>query len=129
MARTVIVTCDRCGNKRTLNCEISSQWNAETDTLTFTATAGETYTNTQTIKLTVEGGKLTVTMSALGADDAANMIIMIAGYSTNGQMSGCQVVKEVTGMTEKILTVTGDTTKVFFLKFGSYAPLFECVEP
>ena len=124
-AAKITVTCSNCEDVKELNCEISSQWDA--DTLTFTATAGE-YTDTQTIQLAVVGGKLTITNSAAEADEAIDMIIMIAGYTSGGKMTGCQVIEDVSGVTEQNLTFSGDTVKVFFLKPGTYAPLFACAE-
>ena len=106
-------------------CKLDCQWNAETDTLTFTAAAEEgAYTDTQTIKLAVSNGKLTIVNSAAQADQKINMLLMVAGYTSGGQMTGCQVISDVSGVTEKGLIVTGNTIKVFFLKPGTYAPLF-----
>ncbi|MBO4930268.1 MAG: hypothetical protein J6D61_07500, partial [Clostridia bacterium] len=124
-AAKVTVTCGNCEDVKELNCEINSQWDA--DTLTFTATAGE-YTDTQTIQLAVVGGKLTITNSAAEADEAIDMIIMIAGYTSGGKMTGCQVIEDVSGVTEQNLTFSSDTVKVFFLKPGTYAPLFAWAE-
>ena len=42
-------------------------------------------------------------------------------------MTGCQVIQDVTGVTEIDLTVFGER-KVFFLRPGTYAPLFVCAE-
>ncbi len=71
--------------------------------------------------------RLTVTNTLAGADEAVDMVIMVAGY-TGGRMNGCQVVENVTGVTEIDLTVTGDAVKVFFLEPGTYVPLFDCAE-
>ena len=121
-------TCSSCGDEKSLNCEISSQWDAETGMLTFTAITEEgVYTDTQTVTLTVDGGKLTITNSVATADETVDMIILVAGYR-NGRMVGCQVITNVTGSTTETLTVTGHL-KIFFLKTdGSYAPLFACAE-
>lgn len=93
-AAKVTVTCDSCENETEMNCEITSQWDAETNTLTFTATAAsgeKTYTDTQTIELTVVDRKLTIANSTAEKDDAVDMIILVAGY-TGGRMTGCQVI-------------------------------------
>ena len=121
-------TCSSCGDEKSLNCEISSQWDAETGMLTFTAITEEgVYTDTQTVTLTVDGGKLTITNSVATADETVDMIILVAGYR-NGRMVGCQVISNVTGSTTETLTVAGQL-KIFFLKTdGSYAPLFACAE-
>lgn len=121
-------TCSSCGDEKSLNCEISSQWDAETGMLTFTAITEEgVYTDTQTVTLTVDGGKLTITNSVATTDETVDMIILVAGYR-NGRMVGCQVISNVTGSTTETLTVAGQL-KIFFLKTdGSYAPLFACAE-
>jgi hypothetical protein len=122
----IAVTCTSCGDVQMINCEISSQWDAENGTLTFTAAAEGGFTDVQTIKLTMAGGKLTITNSAAAENKTVDMIIMVAGY-TGGQMTGCQVIEDVTGVTEVDLTVSGEL-KVFFLNPGTYAPLFVCAE-
>ena len=121
-------TCSSCGDEKSLNCEIGSQWDAETGMLTFTAITEEgVYTDTQTVTLTVDGGKLAITNSVATADETVDMIILVAGYR-NGRMVGCQVISNVTGSTTETLTVAGQL-KIFFLKTdGSYAPLFACAE-
>jgi len=43
-------------------------------------------------------------------------------------MNGCQVIEDVTGVMEIDLTATGESVKVFFLRPGTHAPLFECAE-
>jgi len=77
--------------------------------------------------VTLKDGKLTITCSEIEADEKVEMIIMVAGYK-DGKMTGCQVIEDVTGVTEADLTVTGDTVKVFFLTPGTYTPLFNCTE-
>ena len=119
-------TCGNCGGTKTVPCVIESLWNAESGTLTFTATAEGGFTDAQTMQMAVAGGKLTITNSAAEKNEAVDMLIMVAGY-TGGRMTGCQVIQDVTGVTEIDLTVSGER-KVFFLRPGTYAPLFVCAE-
>ena len=108
-------------------CVIESLWNAESGTLTFTATAEGGFTDAQTMQMVVAGGKLTITNSAAEENEAVDMLIMVAGY-TGGQMTGCQMVGDVTGVTGINLTVSGDGTRVFFLNPETRAPLFARAE-
>ena len=119
-------TCGNCGGTKTVTCVIESLWNAKSGTLTFTATAEGGFTDSQTMQMAVAGGKLTITNSAAEENEAVDMLIMVAGY-TGGQMTGCQIIQDVTGVTEIDLTVFGER-KVFFLRPGTYAPLFVCAE-
>ena len=60
--------------------------------------------------------------------DMDGTFAFIAGYTSGGKMTGCQVIEDVTGVTERALTVSGDTFNVFFLKPGTCAPLSVCAE-
>ena len=95
-------------------------------TVEFIPEDGKTYSveTLRTIHVETEGDQLTVSDSSAEADSPVDMILMIAGYRSNRQMVGCQVIENVTGVTKETLTVTGDFIKVFFLKTGTYAPLF-----
>jgi len=79
-------------------------------------------------KVILTDGNLTVTNTSVEADETVDMTIMVAGY-TGGKMTRCQVIEDVTGVTEIDLAVTGDTIKVFFLNPDTYAPLFAYAEP
>ena len=96
-------------------------------TVEFIPENGTTYSveTLRTIHMKTEGDQLTVSDSSAEAGSPTDMILMIAGYHNNRQMVDCQVIEDVTGVTEETLTVTGDYIKVFFLKPGTYAPLFQ----
>ena len=98
-------------------------------TVEFIPENGMTYSvdTLRTIHVETEGDQLTVSDSSAEAGSPADMILMITGYRSNNQMAGCQVIENVTGVTEETITVTGDFIKVFFLKPGTYAPLFESI--
>ena len=96
-------------------------------TVEFIPENGTTYSveTLRTIHVKTEGDRLTVSDSSAEAGSPTDMILMVAGYHNNRQMVDCQVIEDVTGVTEETLTVTGDYIKVFFLKPGTYAPLFQ----
>ena len=98
-------------------------------TVEFIPENGTTYSieTLRTIHVKTEGDRLTVSASSAEAGSPTDMILMVAGYRSNKQMVGCQVIEDVTGVTEETLTVTGDYIKVFFLKPGTYAPLFQSI--
>ena len=98
-------------------------------TVEFIPENGTTYSveTLRTIHVKAEGDQLTVSDSSAEAGSPADMILMIAGYNSNRQMVDCQVIEDVTGVTEETITVTGDFIKVFFLQPGTYAPLFESI--
>jgi len=130
-AATATAVCDGCGDEQELACMVTCHWDQISGKLKFTATAAlnsETVTdNSQFVYLRYSDGKLTVTNSAAEAGEKVDMIIMVAGYS-GGRMNGCQVIEDVTGVMEIDLTATGESVKVFFLRPGTHAPLFECAE-
>ena len=87
---------------------------------------GETVTDEQYIQLLRDGKNLIITNSVAQAEDRVPMTLMIAGYN-GGRMTGCQMVKTVTGVETINLKVSG-TLKIFFLSPGAYAPLFVSAE-
>ena len=101
--------------------------------VTFLAERGGTYIirkglpDIATIRAEVSEGILTVTNTAVQPADTVEMIIMVAGYTSEGKMTGCQIVENVTGVTDIELTVTGNL-KVFLVKPGTYDPVHEIPE-
>ena len=130
-----IIECSGCGSREVLDCEITSQWNKDETSggiaLSVTASvSGEpAVADTKRIlTLTRSGDTLTITNAMVQAADPVGMVIMVAGYQAGGQMTGCQIMEDVTGVTSETLTVTGDTIKVFFLNSETYQPLFVWAE-
>jgi len=95
-------------------------------TVGFIPENGTTYSveTLRNIHVKTEGDQLIVRDLSAEAEEDIDMILMIAGYRSNRQMVDCQVIEDVTGVTEETITVTGDYIKVFFLKPGTYVPLF-----
>ncbi|MBR5283930.1 MAG: hypothetical protein IKU27_02615, partial [Clostridia bacterium] len=117
--------CDGCNDTQQLTCTVTGAWDQINGKMKFTAKAvvdGETVTDVQYIHLLVSDNTLIIVNSAAQAEESVEMVIMVAGY-TNGKMNGCLVEKDITGITEIGLTVSGDL-QVFFLHPDTYAPLF-----
>jgi hypothetical protein len=70
----------------------------------------------------VESSKLIITHSLIPAAEQVNMAILVAVYNADGQLTDCQMVETVTGITQIDLTATGEL-QVFFLNPCTNAPL------
>lgn len=109
---------------------IQGNFDAESNSFTFQtdrfSTYALSYTDTPDLRntnLIMEGTQLTIEIAPGAATEKVDVLVMIASYTSEDRMIGCQIESQITGITEIDLKIVGDRYKVFFLQPETYIPL------